>query len=212
MNADAYASTGQGFLGHNMFAYCQNNPLSKVDPTGHYAEWVYRYFGTAYNYEKWIKYGLYWPTTKKTSHTKTSYTYRMTPNADSKNVNARIHLPSGDSINFSYTIYNRGVVSFNFDNNDYQSIINAGLEQEVANVIYDTVIIIDPSFAKGRTVDGIMTELSVHYFMSKHGILVSHANPADMGKPYFRSKPGYDSNAWLFEWIASLGQTPYVFP
>lgn len=31
INADSYASTGQGFLGYNMFAYCGNRPLVTVD-------------------------------------------------------------------------------------------------------------------------------------------------------------------------------------
>ena len=34
LNADSYASTGQGFLGFNMFAYCGNNPVKNTDPTG----------------------------------------------------------------------------------------------------------------------------------------------------------------------------------
>ena len=34
INADAYASTGQSFLGYNMFAYCLNNPVNASDPTG----------------------------------------------------------------------------------------------------------------------------------------------------------------------------------
>ena len=34
LNADSYASTGQGILGNNMFAYCQNNPIVYVDPFG----------------------------------------------------------------------------------------------------------------------------------------------------------------------------------
>ena len=36
INADAYASTGQGVVGHNMFAYCGNNPVTGYDPTGYW--------------------------------------------------------------------------------------------------------------------------------------------------------------------------------
>ena len=34
LNADAFASTGQGLTGNNMFAYCGNNPVNRCDPTG----------------------------------------------------------------------------------------------------------------------------------------------------------------------------------
>ena len=34
INADQFASTGQGFLGYNMFAYCNNNPVCNCDPSG----------------------------------------------------------------------------------------------------------------------------------------------------------------------------------
>ena len=40
VNADAYASTGQGLLGSNMFAYCGNNPINQDDPTGEVASWI----------------------------------------------------------------------------------------------------------------------------------------------------------------------------
>ena len=36
INADVYASTGQGIIGNNMFAYCSNSPISGYDPAGHY--------------------------------------------------------------------------------------------------------------------------------------------------------------------------------
>ena len=35
INADSYASTGQGILGNNMFAYCINNPVIYADPYGY---------------------------------------------------------------------------------------------------------------------------------------------------------------------------------
>ena len=34
INADGFASTGQGFIGCNMFAYCGNSPGARLDPSG----------------------------------------------------------------------------------------------------------------------------------------------------------------------------------
>ena len=36
INADSYPSTGQGLNGNNMFAYCGNNPVMRVDEAGSY--------------------------------------------------------------------------------------------------------------------------------------------------------------------------------
>ena len=38
LNADGYASTGQGLLGYNMYAYCGNNPVNRKDPAGQF--WI----------------------------------------------------------------------------------------------------------------------------------------------------------------------------
>ena len=37
ISADGYVSTSQGILGNNMFAYCGNNPVNMVDPTGEFS-------------------------------------------------------------------------------------------------------------------------------------------------------------------------------
>lgn len=34
INADTYVSTGEGFIGCNMFAYCNNNPIINIDSSG----------------------------------------------------------------------------------------------------------------------------------------------------------------------------------
>jgi len=34
INADGLVSTGQGVMGYNMYAYCNNNPVNMVDPGG----------------------------------------------------------------------------------------------------------------------------------------------------------------------------------
>ena len=36
LNADTFVSTGQGILGNNMFAYCRNNPVKRIDVSGWY--------------------------------------------------------------------------------------------------------------------------------------------------------------------------------
>lgn len=47
INADGYAATGQGMLGNNMFAYCNNGPVVFVDRTGTYLAANDRLFGGA---------------------------------------------------------------------------------------------------------------------------------------------------------------------
>lgn len=37
INADGLISTGQGMLLHNMFIYCENNPVNMRDPDGRFA-------------------------------------------------------------------------------------------------------------------------------------------------------------------------------
>jgi len=37
LNADALVATGQGVVGNNMFAYCNNNPINRKDETGYLA-------------------------------------------------------------------------------------------------------------------------------------------------------------------------------
>ena len=46
INADGYASTGQGFTGLNMFAYCNNSPSSASDPSGEFP-WITGLIGAA---------------------------------------------------------------------------------------------------------------------------------------------------------------------
>ena len=41
INADSFVSTGQGTVGSNMFAYCGNNPIVCVDPTGEFIDTIF---------------------------------------------------------------------------------------------------------------------------------------------------------------------------
>ena len=39
VNADKFVSTGQGIEGYNMFAYCGNNPINRIDASGEW--WIF---------------------------------------------------------------------------------------------------------------------------------------------------------------------------
>ena len=41
LNADGYVSTGTGLLGYNMYAYCDNNPVMRVDNGGEFWDTVF---------------------------------------------------------------------------------------------------------------------------------------------------------------------------
>ncbi len=40
LNADGYVSTGTGFSGNNMYAYCNNNPVIRIDCNGQFWDYV----------------------------------------------------------------------------------------------------------------------------------------------------------------------------
>ncbi len=56
VNSDGYVSTGQGALGHNMFAYCGNNPVNCIDATGMFWKELGEAFSNGWNMLKtWAK-------------------------------------------------------------------------------------------------------------------------------------------------------------
>ncbi len=56
VNGDGYASTGQDISGNNMFAYCGNNPVNRVDETGMFWKEIGGFFSKTWNGIKtWAK-------------------------------------------------------------------------------------------------------------------------------------------------------------
>ena len=44
INADGFVSTGQGLIGNNMFSYCGNNPIMRVDTNGQFWNSISKFF------------------------------------------------------------------------------------------------------------------------------------------------------------------------
>ena len=65
INADAYAATGQGFVGNNMFAYCNNSPVIFKDPSG--TRLVIDTPATDFAYLREVKGSIYRPSLSGTS-------------------------------------------------------------------------------------------------------------------------------------------------
>ena len=56
ISADVYLSTGQGVVGHNSYAYCGNNPVNKLDPSGMFWVEIGQFLSNAWNSVKtWAK-------------------------------------------------------------------------------------------------------------------------------------------------------------
>ncbi len=56
ISADGYVSTGEQIVAKNMYAYCGNNPVNRVDPTGCFWKEVRNFFSNAWNgVKKWAR-------------------------------------------------------------------------------------------------------------------------------------------------------------
>ena len=100
INADILISTGQGILGNNMFAYCANNPVSRVDPSGKSFAIV---LGFNFNIFGWGMTGsINLVSTRKNFGVQ--YSYYLSDDADiSKKQNNTIGVDAGPYIGIQYT-------------------------------------------------------------------------------------------------------------
>lgn len=104
---------------------------------------------------------------------------------------------SGAKLTYYYRITD-GVINFPFATNNYWSVFWRGGGYTLATAMYYAAKTINKNYLSGRTINGIYTELTLHWAAYTLGIAVRHTSVADMGGTN-KNKPGYDKDAWVSE-------------
>ena len=105
----------------------------------------------------------------------------------------------GKSFQAQYDIVD-GAIHLEFDKNEYFDILSRGGSRTLAKAMYYAAKELSPDNLSGRTIDGINTELQLHWAAYKLKIKKENARKADIGG-IINNRNDYDSNAWLFEGI-----------
>ena len=193
INADTYASTGQGFLGHNMFSYCQNNPVVFTDPSGNLIYYTIEETSTVA--------GPVDPDGSVEYSTKIKYTAIISnPNSP---LTPDVHYEG--EVTFGFNVDQRGVVFFDNSKYEHGMVGDYNISIALANEMYCAATSQVDGALSGRTTKGIARELRMHFQVS--AILpIRKITVADIGGME-KSRSDYDYNAKMFE---NLWKTPAV--
>lgn len=105
------------------------------------------------------------------------------------------------TITYKYKIV-KGIIKFDFRKNTYWSVVWRGETHLLATAVYRAFQKKYGFKIKGRTINGLATELTIHWAAFKLHIAYDHSKIAEMGATS-RYKEGdnwgYDNNAWFFE-------------
>ena len=187
INADSFASTGQGFLGYNMFAYCLNNFVNYSDDSGNTPVSFTSDYSTRKISENEDQ------TVYVTTITFTNY---IAPNPASNYPMPPISTEYTVSLEFAAT--NSGIVIFD----NMQSSASKILDSGVANILVSEMIRSAksqvPGSLEGRTLSGLKFELTTHYYGYQLGIRTDNTDVTHMGSNV-KGSIGHDYNADWFE-------------
>ena len=193
INADTYASTGQGFLGHNMFSYCQSNPVVFTDSSGNLIYYTIEETSTVT--------GSVDPDGSVEYSTKIKYTAIISnPNAS---FTPDVHYEG--EVTFGFNVDQRGVVFFDNSKYEHGMVGDYNISIALANEMYCAATSQVDGALSGRTTKGIARELRMHFQFSAV-LPIRKITVADIGGME-KSRSDYDYNAKMFE---NLWKTPAV--
>ena len=132
-----------------------------------------------------------------TASYKNSYTFVKSANGeDYYSVTTTINI-AWTKLTYKYRITASGIIRFDFDDNNYWSVLWRGAQKTLAEAMYKQAKAINKNFLYGRTIGGLNTELQGHW-LAYVTTGIENARVADMGA-LTSGKIGYDSNAWFWE-------------
>ena len=180
-----YLNTTGTVLGCNLFAYCENDPVNRVDPKGTI------YVSTNLYYTKIDKHS-YFITAKMLHTNKDCNVIKLSP----------------------YFIFKNERIQISAKLPAIKYIINKKILNYLAKEVFTAARYINPKSLKGRTIKGIQFEILVHYIFyialkDRKPITYSEDKDLkrfrviDIGAPN-TNYVGYDSNAAVFESYKNL--------
>ena len=205
ISPDVQINADQGPLGMNIYAYCLNNPVNRVDITGNKSyknEWaeVFTQEGDTLTVEHWEKDELLF-----------TYSFINKPGVAVEEV----YINVGDKHHKYYV--DNGIIRYYFSgyNEKYGSGGKIKDEIMLANAMYRSMKAINPNYLSGRTARGLACELNLHRYGNSHpgiialiydvfnekGEFAEKCSRADMGATT-EKMVDYDPNAKYFEFYS----------
>ena len=164
-----YIGLTESEISYNPFAYCENDPVNKVDASGCASN-------SASGYSYGYNYSAYYRALNKKSH------YRIFCSIDKTSV-------FGD--------YDNGVIKVWNAQSNIGNIFK-GKTRTFAYVLFIMARRINKKSLSQRTVDGVAYELIAHYVWYKKNIVKKRTEVTDCGGNE-NGQIGYDYNAYIFE-------------
>ena len=191
INADSLVSTGQGLLGNNMFAYCNNNPVSMKDISGKYP--VYYCDDAETKLVNEDENGL--------CYYETTITFRKVETDHAVLASA---IPQ-QVVTFSYTVSSEGIIAFdNNQENAYLIMSNSlcrSLVIEMTTVARNQV----QDALNGRTIRGIVFEMHAHYYGYQLGMNPKNTDITHIASNIEGSRGYRDNDDWFEHPLRNIG-------
>lgn len=188
INADVYASTGQGLVGNNMFAYCNNNPVTYIDSCGLLP--IITYFVNSSSTEK----------EETDQNGNTTYTVAVSYSVITSDTDTGYISSYESSLSLQFSVKANGLIQVDNEQNSAGMLVVYPIGACIADEILSTV---SKDYNKdallyGRTVNGLSFEMITHYLAYFAGVKTGRSRYTEMGG-IDENKKGFDRNAIAFE-------------